>query len=67
VPDGWRRPMRLKKLGYVGYVDDKPYFDWIVEPYYYGLANGVEVYKLKKEAKKRFEDVREVFVKEGRS
>jgi hypothetical protein len=56
--------MKLKKLGYVGYTDDKPYFERVIDDY--STMRAVNVYKLKKEARKRFEDVREVFVKEAK-
>lgn len=59
--------MKLKRIGWVGYVNDKPYWEEVMDDYD-GLnepgAVRVEVFKTKREARKRFEDVREVFVKE---
>jgi hypothetical protein len=57
----------MKRIGWVGFVNDKPYFENTTDDY---STNGsestpvVDVYKKKKEAKKRFQDIREVFVKE---
>jgi len=56
----------MKKLGYVGYVSSKPFFEDTADDYTKLGERGtpvLNIYKIKKEAKKRFEDVREVFVK----
>jgi len=56
----------MKRIGWVGFSDGKPDFQ-PTSDYYVKLGEKgipvVDVYKTKKEAKKRFEDVREVFVK----
>ena len=56
----------MKKIGYVGFTDGKPYYEITSDTYVDLGEEGVpvvDVYKFKKEAKKRFQDVREVFVK----
>lgn len=52
--------MALKRIGWVGYCEDKPYLENVHDDY--GMFSGAELFKSKKEARKRFEDVRPVFV-----
>ena len=58
----------MKRIGWVGYSDNKPFFENTTDDYV-NLGDEsvqvVNVYKRKKDALKRFEDVREVFVKEN--
>ena len=55
----------MKRLGWIGYTDNRPFFEETTDDYSdFGLSiPTVIVYKTKKEARKRFEDVRPVFVK----
>jgi hypothetical protein len=56
----------MKRIGWVGFVNDKPDFEKTTDDYLPLGEEGVPamtVYKRKKDAQKRYEDVREVFVK----
>lgn len=56
----------MKRIGWVGYIEDKPDFVDAVDRYVEVDSPSIQVtniFKRKKEAAKRFEDVREVFVK----
>ena len=56
---------KLKRLGWCGNVEDKPCFDGVIDTYCVPemkTIKAVSVYKSKKEAKKRFQSVFEVFV-----
>lgn len=56
----------MKRLGWVGFTDDKPYFENVLDTYVQPdekSVSVVDVYKSKKQARRRFQDVREVFVK----
>jgi hypothetical protein len=57
-------PIKLKRIGYVGIVDGKPCFDNTTDNYV-ALGEGpipvADVYKTKKEARKRFQEIRSVY------
>jgi hypothetical protein len=56
----------VKRIGWVGFVTDKPFFEDTVDDYVAIEEPGIPtviMYKTKKDARKRFQDVREVFVK----
>ena len=55
----------MKRIGWIGYAEDKPFFELTTDEYVGSNESpifAVDVYKQKKEARRRFEDVREVFV-----
>lgn len=55
----------MKRIGWIGYVENKPFFEITTDDFSHMNEEGipmVDVFKSKKEARKRFEDVREVFV-----
>jgi len=54
---------KKKILGWVGYTDDKPYWENTCDDYVQPgepLILALNIYKSKKEARKRFEDVRPI-------
>jgi hypothetical protein len=57
----------MKRIGWVGYVSGRPFFENTVDEYVppQPAFRVVDVFKLKKDARARFEDVREVFVKDS--
>ena len=60
----------MKHIGWIGIVDGKPFFETTTDDYVELGENGipvVDVYKTRKEARKRFEQVTEVFIKDGKS
>lgn len=57
--------MKLKAIGWVGYSDEKPFFENSYDDYIGIDEKGFEatdVFKIKKVARKRFQDVRRVYV-----
>lgn len=55
-----------RRIGWVGFTSGRPDFENVIDDYTNLGEDGapaVNVYKNKKEAKKRYEDVREVFVR----
>jgi hypothetical protein len=52
--------IKLKRVGWAGFCDDKPQFDVVTDTY--SETPALAVYRAKEEARRRFEDVREVFV-----
>lgn len=57
----------MKRIGWVGIVNSKPYFEKTTDDYVGILSSSIQsvvVYKSKKEAKRRFEVVRPVFIDE---
>jgi len=56
---------KFKRIGWAGFVNDKPYFENTNDSYSIGSATTpiADIFKTKTEAKKRFEDVREVFIR----
>lgn len=56
----------MKRIGWVGFVGGNPDYEDIIDSYesWGSSVVGVNVYKTKAAAKKRYEDFREVFVKE---
>ena len=59
--------MKLKRIGWAGFSDGKAFFEDTSDDYTQYNEDGtpvLNVFKVKKEARKRFDDVREVFVKE---
>ena len=59
---------KLKRIGWAGFVNDKPFFENTNDDYSIGSATTpiADIFKTKTEAEKRFEDVREIFVKESK-
>lgn len=58
--------MTIKRIGWSGVVDDKLHFEHVTDNYVENFAPGVlaiNVYKSRKEAKKRYQEVREIFIK----
>jgi len=56
----------MKRIGWVGFVNDKPDFEKTTDDYLPLGEEGIpamNVYKRKKDAVRRYEDVREVFIK----
>jgi hypothetical protein len=58
------------RIGWIGYVDDKPFWEKITDDYCHKLDGsdafqGTNIFKSKKEARKRFEDVRPVYVEKS--
>lgn len=62
----------MKRIGWIGYSDGQPYFEKVIDDYVKLRGGGegqepavytVNVYRNKREARKRFEDVRPAFVK----
>jgi hypothetical protein len=59
--------IKLKRIGWVGFCDDKPHFEKTLDDYTKLEEDGtpvLQVFRVKCEARKRYEDVREVFVRE---
>ena len=56
----------MKRIGYAGIVNYKSDFESVTDGYCQGGATvqAVNVYKSKTEAKKRYEEIREVFIRE---
>jgi len=55
-----------KRIGWVGIVKGKPYFEEVTDNYVENFSPGVQavnIYKSKKEAKRRFKAVKDVFIK----
>ena len=55
--------MKNKPLGWVGYADDKPYWEKTVDEYTDLGAEPIltlNIYKRKRDARKRFQDVRPI-------
>jgi len=59
---------KLKRIGWAGFVNDKPYFENTNDPYSIGSETTpiADIFKTKTEAQKRFEDIGEVFIKDGK-
>ena len=60
--------MTLRRVGWGGFSDEEPFYDKVTDMYVELGADGIrvfDVYKSKKEARKRYEDIREVFIKEN--
>ena len=56
-----------RKLGWVGFVEKRPHFEKTSDDYTKLEEDGtpvLNIYRVKREARKRYEDVREVFVRE---
>lgn len=57
----------MKRIGWAGFTDGKPFFEPTTDDYV-GLGDAAistaEVFKSKKQARKRFQDVRPVFIEE---
>jgi hypothetical protein len=56
-----------RRVGWVGFSDNKPHFEVTTDDYTEIEEDGtpvLNVYRVKREARKRYEDVREVFVRE---
>ena len=59
--------MKLKRIGWAGFSENKPFFEDTSDDHTECNEAGtpmLSVFKVKKQARKRFDDVREVFVKE---
>ena len=58
---------KLKRIGWVGFCDNKPHFEKTTDDYTKLEEDGtpvLNIYRVKREARKRYEDVREVFIRE---
>lgn len=57
-------PIRMKRIGYVGITDGKPFFEDTTDDYVLGGRSIpiVDVYRSKKEARKRFREIRPVYI-----
>lgn len=55
--------IRMKRIGFVGMIDGKPFFEFVMDEYCHNESTtAVDVYKSKKEAKKRFEHILPVYI-----
>ena len=54
----------MKRIGWAGFVDGKPDFETVVDEYSPPTIETLDVYKSQAEARKRYEDVRAVYVEE---
>jgi hypothetical protein len=57
--------VEFKRIGWVGKVDGKPCFDNVLDEYCHPeniYVSAAEIYKNRKEARKRFQDVTPVFI-----
>ena len=56
---------KLKRVGWIGFSDDKPFFETVTDDYtklHEAGFQATNVFKDKKEAQKRFQDIRKVFI-----
>jgi hypothetical protein len=66
ILSGKEAAVKKKVLGWVGYTDGKPFWERIVDDYTQvgdPPVRAANIYKSKKEARRRFEDVRPVYEK----
>jgi hypothetical protein len=56
-----KRKAKFRRVGWAGFCDDRLYFQMTTDTY--SKAAMADIYKSRREARKRFQDVREVFVR----
>jgi hypothetical protein len=60
--DKVRAKPKLKRIGWMGFTDGSPFFESVTDEYS-NSALIADVFRSKKEARRRFKDIREVFVR----